>query len=269
MLARRQQWMQTVLSNAQSLDSGLGDAEEIESGSLQSLVAPSSKLNSFQRLEIYRRSYYARLIECFRSLFPALRQALGERLFESFAIDYLQRYPPTSYTLEDLANAFPQHLRNTRPEAKGADTTWPDFIIELAELEQRCLKIYDAEGTEGKQTPDRRNVLDLSDIQLLECAPAPASVFHLFQSNYPVHNYIAQVRKDEDAGIPLPRQTYLAITRRRFRVHFHELSETQYLFAKRLDGRTTLQKNLKEGQSLNEIREWLGSFCQWGFFSSL
>jgi hypothetical protein len=60
------------------------------------------------RLAIYGTAYYARLLECLLEEFPVLVHALGEELFDAFAVGYLQKYPSRSYTLNDLATNIPR-----------------------------------------------------------------------------------------------------------------------------------------------------------------
>ena len=71
------------------------------------VVTRSRSLTALERLAIYNRAYYARLLECLRESYPVLCHALGEDAFGSFALDYLQKYPSRSYTLNDLGANFP------------------------------------------------------------------------------------------------------------------------------------------------------------------
>ena len=54
--------------------------------------------------------------------FPVLKHALGEEVFDAFAVGYLQQYPSRSYTLFQLAANFPNTSlkpapTRTRPRA--------------------------------------------------------------------------------------------------------------------------------------------------------
>jgi len=105
-----QRWMQAILMNPAGAEEGAGSTEQAEQ-----IVTRSRALSGLERLAIYNRAYYARLLDCLRESFPVLFHALGEDAFGAFAIDYLQKYPSRSYTLNDLGSNFPRYLRESRP----------------------------------------------------------------------------------------------------------------------------------------------------------
>ena len=111
------------------------------------LILPSRQQSSEQRLEIYSHAYYARLAECLCEMFPVLVATLGRDEFLPFANCYLDRFPPSSYTLNDLADHFPDYLAETRP-ADVPLPDWPEFLIELAQLELTIEQVFDGPGTE-------------------------------------------------------------------------------------------------------------------------
>src|SRR5688572_22712427 len=83
-------------------------------------IRPSETLTPRQRLEIYNRSILTRLLDSMESLFPALLHALGRDLFRDFALGYLHAHPPSSFSIDRIAEAFPGYLEKTRP----ASETW-------------------------------------------------------------------------------------------------------------------------------------------------
>ena len=189
-LERIQRWMQAMITHPEGIQPGMASAQGFNQ--IEAVVSPSLTLSSAERLSIYSRSYHARLIECFRSIFPALLQALGEQLFDHFVIDYLQNHPPHSYTLGNVADDFPDHLEKTRPDADQPPEnreSWPDFIIELAQLELAFIKVYDGPGVEGQTPPNWSNVPTMPAEQLLALCPTLVPGLRFFAFRYPVHNY--------------------------------------------------------------------------------
>src|SRR6266481_4478552 len=95
-----------------------------------------------------------------------LKRTLGEEAFDGFAFCYLQEFPSRSYTLNELGRHFPHYLQETRPvkegeelEALAADSPdghpshsedWPDFLIDLAQLERAIYDVFDGPGVEGQ-----------------------------------------------------------------------------------------------------------------------
>ena len=148
-----QQWLQNTL-----ISPGTTANEETEK-----YLKPSPQLNAAQRLGIYQRSYYLRLLQCMREQFPALCHALGQQLFTDFAHEYLQAYPSESYTLYELGRRLPDYLEQTRPDKDKpphSRESWIDFMVDLSNFERQLFVLFDALGYEGQQpladesTPD-------------------------------------------------------------------------------------------------------------------
>lgn len=260
-LERLQQWMQAVVTDSNYLSKKtISEAEKI--------VAPSSALSAGQRITIYTRSYQARLIQCFQTMFPTLFHALGEDIFNHFAIDYLEHYPPTSYTLDRLADSFPKYLSETRPDAEDPQTneseTWPQFIIDLATFELTLLKIFDGVGVEDKTISIASDVLALSDKELSNASLIKVPCLCLFAFSYPVQDYWRDVREGNIPELPEPRETFLVMSRRNYRVKWYELSRLQYDFLS-ADGEIKIDESL----DIKTTREWICDWADKGFIERI
>src|SRR5947209_6251579 len=62
----------------------------------QSFIKPNDRLSSFQRIEIYNRQYWFRLIDCMYEDYPGVRAILGQRKFNRLVRAYLKKYPSRS-----------------------------------------------------------------------------------------------------------------------------------------------------------------------------
>ena len=218
-----QGWMQNALVFPRSADPG--ETEKI--------VEASPRLTGAQRLGIYQRSYYLRLLNCMDDQFPALRHALGEELFTQFAREYLQALPSESYTLHDLGRRFPGFLEETRPDRdKGEDEreTWANFMVNLARCERDLFVMFDAPGHEGKpyaddQVPDER-------LRLQPC-------FALHEYRFPVSAYYHQVQQGKEPQLPPKETSYVALVRRDYHIRTFPLHPTHHFFLKSMaDGRS-------------------------------
>src|SRR4051794_38898567 len=119
-LEQIQRWMQSVIMNLDGVSAGIVSEEasqqiRVEPAAVEQVVTRSRALTGLERLEIYNRAYYSRLLECLREEFPVLMHALGEEAFEQFALAYLQQYPSRSYTLNLLGANFPRYFAESRP----------------------------------------------------------------------------------------------------------------------------------------------------------
>jgi len=215
-LQQLQLWMQGVLINP------LGDTKQephthlppqLQQGAVEAVVRSSKRLSAREHLELYQRSYLWRLRECMAQQFPALKHALGDELFRGFADQYLQLYPPTSYTLATLGQRFPDFLQETRPDKNTAQKeSWPDFMIQLAQFEFAIALLFDTH--EPLQE-------DHEDMSL-----APLTL--LFQHSFPVLAYYRAAIADKKPELPLPFQTYGLIVRKDYQLALLDLQPAQY-----------------------------------------
>jgi hypothetical protein len=65
-------------------------------------IKPNDRLTSFERLEIYNRQYWFRVLSSMVEDFPGLRAVLGDRRFEAMSKAYLVECPSRSFTLRNL-----------------------------------------------------------------------------------------------------------------------------------------------------------------------
>ena len=74
-------------------------------------IKPNDRLSSFERLEIYNRQYWFRLLDCLYEDYPGLHAVLGDRKFLKLATAYLSRYPSDSFALQELGSRLEVFLQ--------------------------------------------------------------------------------------------------------------------------------------------------------------
>lgn len=257
-LSEIQSWMQQALVHS---------GATTERQDILTHIAPSPTLSAPERLAIYQRGYYARLIQCLEGQYKALCHALGKDLFDDFAREYLKLFPSQQPTLAILGQHFPDFLRQTRPD-KDADEkeTWIDFMIELAQLEWDLYTIFDAPGHEGRPYADATYADD--SLALQPC-------FFLNAYDYPVGEYYSALARGEDPDVPEAQESYVAIVRKNFRTSIFTLLPPQYYFLKNLqEGKTlkealaatALQFNTSIETATNAWSHWRPNWLEAGFF---
>src|SRR5216684_4356859 len=87
-------------------------------------IKPNDRLTSFDRLEIYNRVYWFRVLDCLYDDYPGLRAVLGERKFMKLITAYLAKYPSASFTLRNLGSRLERFLRD--------EPSWIAPRVELA-----------------------------------------------------------------------------------------------------------------------------------------
>jgi hypothetical protein len=278
-----QRWMQTVIMNPHGVHAGVesdGARREIdvEAGQVESVVTRSRNQTSLERLDIYHRAYFARLIECLRDEFPVLLHALGEEAFDAFALAYLQKYPSRSYTLNHLGTRFPQYLAETRPAQEGDDASWPDFLIDLATLELTFGEVFDGPGVEGQPLLSVEHLQGLDPEKWLASLLVPVSCLRLLTLRYPVNRYYRAVRRKKEPPVPPPHPTYLAVTRRQYVVRHYQFPRLQHVLLSALVSGQTVGDAIQTtaaaaGPVLSRLpgllHKWFRNWAAEGFFVAL
>lgn len=253
-LDQLQRWMQTVISWPAGVEAGIASEAAqakipLDSNELEMVVTASSKQTSLERIGIYANAYYARLLECLSEEYPALVGAMGETAFGAFSMEYLQKYHPTSYTLSDLGAHFPQFLRETKPKTEENEVDWTELLIEIATLERVYSEVFDGPGIEQQEllTEETLNAIEPEEWPGISLKMAPC--FRLKQFQFPVHEYISQVRKGNTPAIPEQQVTHLAITRRNYIVRREIISQAEFFLLSKL------QQGLNVGDAITLFAE--------------
>jgi hypothetical protein len=283
-----QRWMQAVITHpdgvAAGIDSDAARTEvDITADRIDEMVEPSNRRTSIERLEVYANAYYARLLECLREEFPALLHAVGEEVFDGLTFGYLQAYPSTSYTLAELSRRFPKFLEETRPqdEEEGDGPSWPDFMIDLARLERTYSEVFDGPGAERQPRLTTKQILAVDSQQWPHARLIPVPCLRLMSFRFPVQEYATAVRKQEEAAIPEPNPTWLAISRIDYVVRRWSLTKTQFVLLESILAGETVgasieraaQAALDAGEDFEQLavrlREWFEEWSSAGFFERI
>lgn len=234
-LGSLQRWFQAVIMHPDGVGAGVLGAPaqhhiDLAPGELERVVTRSRSLTAGDRVAIYCRAYHARLTECLEAEFAVLRKAIGEELFGMFARAYLSNCPSRSYTLAHLGQGFPGYLQDTRLDASAAgdEETWPDFIIDLARFERAFSEVFDGPGAEGYAMLSAQGLRALLTSRGRDVRLTPAASLQLMTFRYPVHDYFDAARRDQEAELPAPLETRLAMNRRDYVVTMIELSAAQH-----------------------------------------
>jgi hypothetical protein len=67
-------------------------------------IKPNDRLTSFERIELYNKQYWFRILDCLYDDYPGLRAILGETKFRKLRIAYLDQHPSTSFTMRNMGS---------------------------------------------------------------------------------------------------------------------------------------------------------------------
>ena len=99
-------------------------------------IKPNDRLTSFERLEIYNRQYWFRLLSSMIEDFPGLQAILGSQRFESMCKVYLTECPSRSFTIRNLGAHLETWLCQNPSWARDRRVLALDMVrLEWAEIE--------------------------------------------------------------------------------------------------------------------------------------
>jgi hypothetical protein len=279
-LAQLQRWMQAVIMHPGGVAAGVESPTacehlDIADYALESVIARSRQQTSAERLEIYARAYYARLLECLQNEFPMLAAAVGEDVFNRFAVGYLECYPSGSYTLGKLGKHFGSFLAETRP--RDDNSWWPDFLVDLVRFEACINEVFDAPGAESLPPLTAEQLQSVRVEDWPQCRLRCTPCLRLLEFEHSIREYYRGLRSGQQPLPPERKATWLAVSRRDYIVRHYELSRPQYvLLAQLLQGATigeAIEHCAEFADDLEalsqQLAQWFRDWTAEGFFLAI
>lgn len=247
-----------------------------------SFIAPNSGLSPFERLEIYNRQYWFRVLGALGEDFPALRSIVGGRAFEAMSVAYLSAHPSRSFTLRNLGSKFADWLARN-PQFAGRRARLAE---DVARMEWAFVEAFD----NGEREP-----LTLEQISTLDGDSRLALQPHLrlMELEYPVDDLVlnlhktdkrqtseAGVQHDEEeqgpAKLPALRRkaTWLAAHRVDFSVYYLRLKRGEFHTLSAIRAGRPLAEAIEtgitsarvpSGKRPHLVREWFTNWAELGW----
>lgn len=247
-----------------------------------SFVAPNSRLTPFERLEIYNRQYWFRVLGALAEDYPALSTVLGSQAFEALSIAYLTAHPSRSFTLRNLGSRLAEWLAS-HPEHAGRRHA---LAVDVARVEWAFVEAFDS-AERDPLTLDQIATLDAESrlalqphIQLLELEyPADALVISLHDRDKRQLGEAGVKHESSDtAPVPLPRirrrRIWVAAHRLEFSVYYRRLAPGEYRTLCAIRDGVVLGEALDAGfvdsaippqRRAAKIRSWFGRWAELGW----
>lgn len=270
-LRQLQRTMAAALMQPLTRQDGLRASTQVD------FITPNDRMSGFERLEIYARQYWFRLLDCLYDDYPALRAFLGERRFHKLCRDYLAQHPSTSWTLRNLGSALPDFIT----DVKARDVARVEWAQTLA---------FD----EALKRPLRMDDLLGADPSTLHLGLQPCVV--LLKIDHAVDHFITAMKKaDADvrgsasqamsaapARAKLARapklnreQVHLAVHRHDNMLYFKRLAPESFAMLEALRDGLTLADAIElalahaspDTEWAVQIRDWFTEFSQLGWFT--
>lgn len=244
-----------------------------------SFIKPNRRLTSFERLEIYNRQYWLRLMECFAEDYPGVRAVLGERRFHDLAVAYLASHPSRRFTLRDLGARLIEFIQ-VEPRWTGA---LRELASDMARLEWAHIEAFDNEAKAPVAAADLLG-RDAARIRL-RLQP----YITLLQLAWPLDDYLIALRENPrlrgEASnaiatssahsrkrvprLPERRAIRLAVHRYQNVVYYKRLNPAQYNLLVALQSGASLERALRslpEKGAMPPVGEWFQDWATLGWF---
>jgi hypothetical protein len=247
-----------------------------------SFIAPNSKLSSFERLEIYNRQYWFRVLGALAEDFPALRSVIGSRAFDALSIAYLNSHPSRSFTLRNLGSQLANWL-SANPHFAGRRA---GLAVDVARVEWAFVEAFDSAEREPL-TLEQISVLDGSSTLNLQ------PHLQLVELEYPIDELVLNLHKQEkrqttEAGIqhdgnqqraaklPIIRRkpTWLAAHRVNYSVYYLRLKRGEFHTLRAIRAGRPLAEAIEAGVTTARtpaarrpqlVREWFTTWAELGW----
>jgi hypothetical protein len=151
-------------------------------------IKPNQRLSSFERLEIYNRQYWFRVLSSMIEDFPGLRAVLGDKKFEAMSKAYLVDCPSRSFTLRNLGASLEAWLRK-HPKWAGPKQA---LAVDIARLEWADIEAFDGKVEPALRPEDLRAAAGAN----LKLKLQP--YLRLLDLKYPVDDLLLEVRKEDE-----------------------------------------------------------------------
>jgi hypothetical protein len=249
------------------------------------IAKPNDRLSAVERLEIYNRMYWFRVLDSLHEDCPGLRAALGEKRFMRLAEAFLLKYPSRYWTLRDLPQRLARFIRE-EPRLTAPHTA---LCEDIARFEWAQVEVYDGAA---------RPVFSVDD--LLDADPAKIRLnlqpyLQLLKLRHPVDDYLIAIRKREallrgdasnaptalrrrrDSRVPRPRRAAcrVAVHRHGGKIYFKRLDPAAFRILAAIRAGRPLERALSVGiprarkpraDWAAQVQDWFRTWMELGWF---
>jgi hypothetical protein len=224
------------------------------------IIKPNDRLTSFERIEIYNRVYWFRILSSLAEDFPGLRAVIGQTNFDKLLVAYLLDCPSESFTLRNLGARLEAWL----PDHPEFAPRRKRMALDMVRLEWADIDVFDSAEFPKLTEEDLRHLGEEPSFLL-------QPYLRLLDLEYPVDEFLLRIRDHEEqendiasnvvterapqhAGkhVPLPKRekVYLAVHRQDNVNYFKRLKPEAFALL------VTLQQGKPLSQAIEASVNW-------------
>ncbi|HUK35428.1 MAG TPA: putative DNA-binding domain-containing protein [Vicinamibacterales bacterium] len=234
------------------------------------VIKANDRLTSFERLEIYNRQYWFRLVTSMCDDFDGLRAVLGDKQFHKLAVGYLVNHPSASFTLRNLGHAIEAWLSAHRDYVTGVE----DIALDMAKLGWAEVEAFDGESCQQVSAAD---LAQMGPDPLLRLQP----YIQVLELSCPAHDLLLRLRArrprkdkyDDNAPVrrlaarylPKPQQTFVAVHRLENSVYFKDITAEAFAMLTCFKREATVSEAIEAVDWTGRSEEEIGTFVRDSF----
>ncbi len=222
---------------------------------VEEVIKPNDRLTSFERIEIYNRVYWFRILSSLAEDFPGLRAVIGQEKFDKLLVAYLVDCPSESFTLRNLGARLENWLPDHPEFAPGKQR----LALDMVRLEWADIDVFDSAELPKLTEEGLRNLGEDPSFHL-------QPYLRLLDLAYPVDELVLKVRGKEEqksdiaSNVVTERAAHHASKRLRLpnrkKIHLAVHRQENVIYYKRLEPAAfALLVALGEGKPLSQAIE--------------
>jgi hypothetical protein len=241
-------------------------------------IKPNDRLTSFERLQIYNRQYWFRLIDSLYDDYPGLLSVLEQDKFSRLTRAYLAKYPSRSFSLRNLGSSLVQFLTD---EPKWA-SPYEQMALDMAKFEWAQIIAFDGPA----KPPLTASDLTHTDPSRLRLGLQP--YLSLLDMAYPLDDFSISLKKHglrteasnatsenqhakTKRRVPRPRRkrTFVAVHRLNNDLYYKRLEPAAYALLTALAKGLTLIEAIEAAaprEKPDTINRWFAGWMEVGWF---
>ena len=236
-------------------------------------IKPNDRLSAFERLQLYNRMYWFRLLDNMHDDNPGLRALLGDKKFTRLIEVYLAKYPSRSFTLRNLCSRLTQFIREeprwTAPYTRLALAVTRFEWAQTLAFDEAQLPVLTA--AEIARTPPARLRMRLQPYVTL------------LALDYPVDSYVITVKqrnalrseasnavdgaraatRQKQVARPRRERVYVAVHRMENRLYYKRLERPAFLILAAIGAGKSLEEAVTAGGARVKPEQVGAWFAAW------
>jgi hypothetical protein len=252
----------------------LTEDENISPRTRAAYIKPNDRNTAVERLEIYNRQYWFRILDSLYEDFPGLLAVLGQRSFHRLAIAYLTDCPSRSFTLRNLGSRLVPWL-GKHPEYAGRS---PGLALDMVRLEWAHIEAFDEAAVKPIEPED-----------LVEVGPGLSLALQphirLLHLGYPVDELRLQISTAENEHAtasnavsepntpvvlsavkrPKKREVFVAVYRFDDAVYYRRLDPREFRILKTFERGATIAKAVGGVDPGPHLERWFAAWAELGW----